>query len=229
MAKDRVLVTGANRGIGLAIAERFAREGHATLLGSRDRAAGEAQAARLRAAGFDVAALALDVADPASIVAAAADAAKHGPVAILVNNAGVLHEGNLIEMDEALVAESLAVHVTGPLALARALAPGMRALGRGRIVNMSSGWGAFSQGLGGPGPYGFTKAALNALTVALARDLGPDIKVNAMSPGWVRTRMGGAGAPRTTEQGADTAFWLGTLPDDGPNGGFFQDRKPIAW
>ncbi|MBV1705156.1 MAG: SDR family NAD(P)-dependent oxidoreductase [Hyphomicrobiales bacterium] len=229
MAKDRALVTGANRGIGLAIVERLAREGHPTLLCARDLSAGEAEAVRLRGQGLDVTALALDVARPASIAAAVAAARKIGPVGILVNNAGVLSAGNLLDMPQADIDDALAVHVAGPLALVRALAPDMAARGRGRIVNMSSGWGAFAQGLGGPGPYGFTKAALNALTVALARDLGPKVKVNAMSPGWVRTRMGGAGAPRTTEQGADTAYWLATLPDDGPTGGFFQDRKPIAW
>jgi NAD(P)-dependent dehydrogenase (short-subunit alcohol dehydrogenase family) len=74
-----------------------------------------------------------------------------------------------------------------------------------------------------------TKAALNALTVRLAKELPATVKVNAMSPGWVRTRMGGEGAPRTPDEGADTAVWLATLPDDGPTGGFFHDRKAAEW
>jgi len=105
----------------------------------------------------------------------------------------------------------------------------MSARGYGRIVNVSSGWGSFAEGMGGPGLYGVTKAALNALTVRLAKELPSTVKVNAMCPGWVRTRMGGQSATRSPDEGADTAIWLATLSDDGPTGGFFRDRKPIEW
>jgi NAD(P)-dependent dehydrogenase (short-subunit alcohol dehydrogenase family) len=74
-----------------------------------------------------------------------------------------------------------------------------------------------------------TKAALNALTVRLSKELPSTLKVNAMCPGWVRTRMGGENATRSPEEGADTAIWLATLSDDGPTGGFFRDRKLIDW
>jgi len=65
--------------------------------------------------------------------------------------------------------------------------------------------------------------------VRLARELPSSVKVNAMCPGWVRTRMGGEAAPRTPDAGADTAVWLATLPDEGPTGGFFRDRQPIEY
>lgn len=228
--KRTVLVTGANRGIGLAIARQLAELGHAVLLGSRDLGAGGAAAAPLRRLGLDVAAIHLDLTIAATMDAAINDIHKSGgKIDALVNNAGVLHERPLLELTDAEIAESIAVHLTSPLRLIRSLVPDMVARGYGRIVNVSSGWGSFAEGMDGPGDYGVTKAALNALTVRLAKELPPAVKVNAMCPGWVRTRMGGESATRTPEEGADTAVWLATLPDDGPTGGFFRDRQPIGW
>ncbi len=224
------LVTGANRGIGLAIARKLAELRYSVLLGSRDADAGETAAGPLRHLGLDVVAVHLDLTVPKTIDAAVHDIHQSGrTVEVLVNNAGVLHERPLLELTDAEIAESLAVHVTSPIRLARLLVPDMVAGGYGRIVNVSSGWGSFAEGMGGPGDYGVTKAAMNALTVRLAKELPPVVKVNAMCPGWVRTRMGGQGATQTPEEGADTAIWLATLPKDGPTGGFFRDRKPIDW
>ena len=225
-----VLVTGANRGIGLAIARELAELGHSVLLSSRDAKAGEDAARSLRRLGLAVAPLHVDLTVAATIDAAINDIHKSGrSVDVLVNNAGVLHEKPLLELTDAEIADSIAVHLTGPLRLIRALVPTMVARGYGRIVNVSSDWGSFAAGLGGPGLYGVTKAALNALTVRLAKELPSAVKVNAMCPGWVRTRMGGQSATRTPDEGADTAVWLATLPDDGPTGGFFRDRQPIEW
>ena len=228
--KRTALVTGANRGIGLAIARRLAELGNSVLLGSRDLKAGEDAADSLRRGGLEIAPVHLDLTDPGSIDAAINGYDNSGLRAdVLVNNAGVLHDKALLELTDAEIEESVAVHLTGPLRLVRALAPNMAAKGYGRIVNVSSDWGSFAAGLGGPELYGVTKAALNALTVRLAQELPPTIKVNAMCPGWVRTRMGGQSATRSPEEAADTAVWLATLPDDGPTGGFFRDRHPIAW
>lgn len=226
-SKHTVLVTGANRGIGLAIVERFAADGFSVLLSGRDGASVAAEARRLQERGHDVTPLELDVADRESISRAIKATAT--PVDVLVNNAGVLPDGDLMSLSDADIDLSFAVNVLGPLTLARLLAPGMASRGYGRIVNVSSDWGAFDAGMGGPGVYGVTKAALNALTVRLAKDLPDSIKTNAMDPGWVRTRMGGQSATRSPQVAADTAFWLGTLPEDGPNGGFFFDRKSVDW
>ena len=228
--KRTVLVTGANRGIGLAIARQMAMLGNFVFVGSRDRNAGENAAESLRRDNLEVGPIDLDLSD-ASTIDAAIDRINQSrrQVDVLVNNAGVLHETALLELTDAEIAESIAVHLTGPLRLITAFVPNMIAHGYGRIVNLSSGWGSFAEGMGGPGAYGVTKAALNAITVRLAKELPPAIKVNAMCPGWVRTRMGGQGATRTPEEGADTAVWLATLPDDGPTGGFFRDRKLIEW
>ena len=225
-----VLITGANRGIGLAIARQLAELGNSVLLGSRDLKAGEDAAKSLRRPGLDVEPVHIDLTAAATIDAAISAIEKSGRhVDALVNNAGVLHERPLLHLTDAEINESIAVHLAGPLHLIRALAPKMVERGYGRIVNLSSGWGSFAEGMGGPGMYGVTKAALNALTVRLANELPSAVKVNAMCPGWVRTRMGGQGATRSPDEGADTAVWLATLPDDGPTGRFFRDRKPIEW
>ena len=216
----RALVTGGNRGIGRAIAEGLTARGLEVVIGARDAAAGAEAAEALGARS-----VALDLLRPEGFADALAEA---GEIDVLVNNAGVLHDVSLLAEDSDM-GEAMQVMVHAPWDLIRRVAPGMGARGYGRIVNVSSGWGSFAEGLGGPGAYGVAKAALNALTKALPRDLPAGVKVNAMCPGWVRTRMGGPGARKSPEQGADTAIWLATLPEDGPTGGFFRDRRPIAW
>jgi len=216
----RALVTGANRGTGLAIASGLKAKGLDVMIGSRDLKAGQAAAADIGATAVQ-----LDVASPASIEAAVDEA---GPIDVLVNNAGILGSGNLLDNPKDFEV-LMATMVHGPYLLTHHLKPHMVSQGYGRIVNVSSGWGAFSDGVNGPASYGVAKAALNALTVATARTLPKTIKVNAMCPGWVRTRMGGGAASRPPEQGADTAIWLATLPEDGPTGLFFRDRQRIDW
>ena len=102
--------------------------------------------------------------------------------------------------------------------------------GYGRIVNVSSGMGALEDMGGGSPGYRVSKTALNALTRILSSELrGSGILVNSICPGWVATDMGSSGAPRPVEDGADTLVWAATLPNNGPTGGFFRDRRPIAW
>ncbi|MCO6381432.1 MAG: SDR family NAD(P)-dependent oxidoreductase [Vannielia sp.] len=215
----RALVTGGNRGIGYAIAEGLIARGHEVVIGCRDEAAGERAADALGADLF-----VMDLTQPDDMLSLL----DGEPFDILVNNAGVLPQGSLFENPEGLF-ESLAVMVEAPFLLMRALVPGMALRGWGRIVNVSSGWGSFAQGMEGPNGYGVAKAALNALTCVLPRDLPDCVKVNAMCPGWVSTRMGGPEAPTTPEQAAETAIWLATLSEDGPTGGFFRRKLPIDW
>ena len=220
------LVTGANRGIGLAIAHGLAARGGIRVLVAARRLAD----ARVAAEAIGGEPVELDLADPVVAETAATQIeATHGAVDILVNNAAVLVSGDGQQVTTEDLVRSLAVNTVAPFALIRALGPGMRARGWGRIVNLSSGWGAFAEGMAGPVAYATSKAALNALTCASAQSLGPTVKVNAVCPGWVQTRMGGSAAPRSPEQGAETPIWLATLPDNGPTGGFYRDRQQIGW
>ena len=229
------VVTGTNRGIGFEIARQLARQpGIRVVLTARDEAKGSLAAKKLRDDGLEVDSLPLDVTSEDSVKRLAAGLEKkYGHCDVLVNNAGVMLDprGSRV-LDSRLETwrETLDTNLIGPLLLIQTLAPIMTRNRYGRVVNMSSGQGQLSDmGVGTPA-YRVSKTALNALTRTLAAELkGSGVLVNAMCPGWVKTDMGGAGAPRTVEQGADTAVWLATLPDDGPSGGFFRDRKPIPW
>jgi NAD(P)-dependent dehydrogenase (short-subunit alcohol dehydrogenase family) len=229
------VVTGANRGIGLEISRQLAKRGDIhVVLTARDEKKGRAAAEKLREDGLDVDSHKLDVTSEKDIKALASWLADtHKRCDVLINNAGILADprgSRFLDSKVQTYRETLETNVLGPLMLAQALAPLMKKNRYGRIVNVSSGMGQLSDMGSGSPAYRISKAALNALTGIIAADLGGSgILVNSMSPGWVRTAMGGSGAPRTVEQGADTAVWLATLPDDGPTGGFFQDRKPIAW
>jgi NAD(P)-dependent dehydrogenase (short-subunit alcohol dehydrogenase family) len=175
----------------------------------------------------------LDVVETASIEACAERlAADDVTVDVLVNNAGVYPEGDALSTSIDQLDQAWTVNTRGPWLMVKAFVPGMVEQGYGRVVNVSSGSGSFGEGLDtNHAAYSASKAALNALTMTLDDALPeePNVKVNSMGPGWVHTRMGGEAAPRTPEEGADTALWLATLPEDGPSGGFFRDREQIPW
>ncbi len=231
-AAPLALVTGANRGIGLAIVGGLLERGFTVLLGGRDAERARLAAEPLRAAGLPVAPVQLDVTDQASVDAAfRLIEAEHGRLDVLVNNAGAFYDDERpSDADLGVVRAALETNLIGPWRLCIAALPLMRRHGYGRIVNVSSSSGAFSEpGFEAPA-YSVSKAALNMLTLRLAAELaGSGILVNACCPGWVRTEMGGPNAPLSPEQGADTAIWLATLPADGPTGGFFRERRRIPW
>lgn len=202
------------------------------VLTARDARLGAEAAERLRGEGHDVTFARLDVADAASVRECAAGLAGAGTrVDVLVNNAGVLSDddGGVLDTDESLLEENIQVHFLGALRTCKAFVPGMVRGGYGRVVNVVSGWGSWSGGVPGPAGYALGKAAARALTRKLASEVRGDVKVNAMDPGWVATRMGGSGASRTPRQAADTLVWLATLPTDGPTDGLYYDRRKVAW
>jgi NAD(P)-dependent dehydrogenase (short-subunit alcohol dehydrogenase family) len=227
------LVTGGNRGIGLAICEGLVDRGLRVVMGSRDEERGEDAAAPIRSQGGTVRVEPIDVAEPESIQACADRlAADDIAVDVLVNNAGIYPENDVLDATIDQLDRAWTVNARGPWLLVKAVVPGMIERGYGRVVNMSSGSGSFGEGLDpGHAPYAASKSALNALTMTLDTALPDtaDVKANSMCPGWVHTRMGGEAAPRTPEEGADTALWLATLPPGGPSGGFFRDRERIPW
>ena len=235
MTAQRVaFVTGANRGIGLEISRQLVAKGLAVVLGSRDEGKGRAAAASLGAAGAS--SVVLDVTDRASVAdAVGAVIARHGRIDVLVNNAGVLLDrtppvASVLELTPGRLAASLTVNLMGPLNIIQSVVPHMLKAGYGRIVNLSTRMASLHE-MGASVPaYRISKTALNALTRVTAAELGSGpVKINAMHPGWIRTDMGGPTAPGTVAEAADTAVWLATLPDDGPSGGFFFERQPMAW
>ena len=207
------LVTGANRGLGAAVADTLEARGLRVLRAARD-GSGDIE---------------LDVTDEAGVRAAAAAA---GPVDVLVNNAALLlDEGTSpLTVPAVDVERAFAANAVGPWRVCQAFVPGMRERGWGRVVNVSSGAGSFAHGLWTGAPaYAASKAALNALTVMLADELrGTGVLVNAVSPGLVSTRMAPY-ASTSPAQAAGPVADLATLPDDGPTGGFFSDGAPRAF
>ena len=224
------LVSGGNRGIGREIVRQLAERGITTILGSRDEEKGRAAAEGMEG---DVRVRQLDVTDEKGIAQLARDVEeKFGRLDILVNNAGIsIDRGQRgVDADLDVVRETLEMNLFGAWRLCEAFVPLMQRNRYGRIVNVSSGMGALNDMGGGSPAYRVSKTSLNALTRILASELrGTGILVNSVCPGWVQTDMGGSGASRAIEEGADTPVWAATLPNNGPTGSFFRDRRQIPW
>jgi NAD(P)-dependent dehydrogenase (short-subunit alcohol dehydrogenase family) len=232
MAKT-ILVTGANRGIGLEICRQLAELGHTVLLTARDKAKGEVAARSLEG---DVYAFELDVTKDESVNSCAGNvSAQFDRLDVLINNAAIykLPGTRAAPLRSATAEEVMTIMNTnffGPLRMNAAFLPLLRKSPEGRVINISSGMGAWDDlRWGGHAGYRMSKVGLNALTVQLAAELGDTpIKVNAMCPGWVRTDMGGAGASRSVKKGAETAVWLATA-EKIPTGKFWRDQREIEW
>jgi NAD(P)-dependent dehydrogenase (short-subunit alcohol dehydrogenase family) len=222
------LVTGGNRGIGLEVCRQLGQLGAYVMLAARDPRAGELAATGLREDGLDVELVELNVADADSVRRLAA----HGDIEpdVVINNAGIYPRGADARRQPGLVELAWQTNFLGAVRVARAFIPAMVERGWGRIVNVSTGLAQRAHEDGSGGIYRATKIALNATSRAMAEELdGTGVLVNAISPGWCRTDMGGEGAPRSADQGAASIVWGVTLPDDGPTGGYFADGEPLEW
>ncbi|KQT83854.1 SDR family oxidoreductase [Aurantimonas sp. Leaf443] len=237
--KTIALVSGANRGIGYAIAEGLARRGMTVLLGCRDLAKGEAAARALRDKGLDLRPVQLDTTDEASVASLAATIGKDdGRLDVLINNAGIgLDFVETLSVTERLV-RTLDVNVAGTVRLTEAMRPLLQRSARGRIVNISSELASFAL-RSDPNwqfatfelpTYAASKAAVNALTVSYARSLARfGIKVNAVCPGYTATESTNFASTRMPDEAAVIAVAMATLGEDGPTGSFANDAGELPW
>lgn len=247
MEKRVAVVTGSHKGLGLEIARKLAKvEDIQVIISSRGESEGLEAQNKLAQEGLEVDYHQLDVTAESSVTEFVNFVRqKYSRADILVNNAGVNpakqpEEGSILTVETDTILSTFAVNTVGTLRICQALIPMMKERNYGRIVNVSTEMASMSQLVSDAYPispsYRLSKIGLNGLTCLLAKDLkGTNILVNSYSPGWMKTDMGGAGAPFTPEEGAETALYLATLPDDGSQGGFFAEMRkfggpiPLPW
>ena len=226
------LVTGANKGIGYEVARQLTGKGFHVFIGARNQEAGRKAADKIGKKGGKATFLEFDVADNASVTAAAREFAKAADhLDVLVNNAGIIVDGDtaILEIGDELLRKTLETNTLGALRVTRAFVPLLRKSKAPRVINVSSGGGQLTDGADGWSPaYCISKTALNGVTSQLATAL-PKFAVNSVCPGWVRTDMGGQGASRSVEEGADTIVWLAADAPQDLTGKFLRDRKEIPW
>ncbi len=225
LTDDVALVTGATRGIGAEIAAELVELGATVYAGARDPDDVSAP---------DQHAVRLDVTDDDEIRAAIDRIERErGSLDVLVNNAGVFpRSGPLHEMDTDDFDRTVAVNLRGPTVVTKHALPLLLEEAGSRVVTLSSGLGRFTEGqMGGRYPaYRLSKVGVGGLTAYLDGEYGDrGLIANAVSPGWVRTDMGGEGAPRSPSKGAETPAWLCRFAPGSPSGRLWKDRERIPW
>lgn len=239
--KKIAFITGGNRGIGFETAKQLGKAGIHPVIGARSESAGREAVAHLSNEGVEAEWLQFDVTHTQDHQKAYDYfASKAGRLDILVNNAGVLLDNDYTaaNVPETILRETFEANFFAPVLLTQTLLPLLQKSPAGRIVNLSSILGSLTLHRQPDSPifgaqtaaYDASKTAINAFTVHLAKVLeGSRVKVNSGHPGWVQTSMGGSAAPMSIVDGAKTSVQLATLPDDGPNGGFFHLGEPLPW
>jgi len=229
---NTVLITGANKGIGYKVARQLAGKGFQVFVGARNRDAGQKAVAKIAEEGGKATFLEIDVADNTSVTGAAREFAKAADhLDVLINNAGIIVDGDnaILEISDELLRKTFETNTLGALRVTRAFVPLLRKSKAPRVINVSSGGGQLTGGADGWSPaYCISKTALNGVTSQLAAAL-PKFAVNSVCPGWVRTDMGGQGATRSVEEGADTIVWLAADAPEKLTEKFLRDRKEIPW
>ena len=220
-------VTGASRGIGYELCRQLSMEGARVIVGVRRGV--EQTVAALAADRVEALGIIIDTSNRESIQAAIRN--LPAPVDVLINNAAILDRDSILSLSDEEMEQTVRTNLIGPMLLAKNLSGPMREKKWGRIVNVTSGMGAISRGLGSDSvAYRVTKLALNGFTICLAESLrGTGVLVNSVDPGWVRTEMGGSMAQRTPEEGARSILHAVLLPDNGPTGVFFRNGRKADW
>ena len=237
-ATTNVLITGANKGLGRETARQLAAQGWTVLLGARDADLGRAAAAELADAGGDVRFVQIDVTSDESVAAAVAQVSREvGHLDVLVNNAGIIGSHTpVLETGPADFLACFGVNLLGPVRVTRAFIPLLSTSALPRVVMVSSGLGSLAV-TADPDRIEFTinslvypssKSALNMVTTQYAKAL-PGWKVNAVDPGYTATDLNGHSGHKTVPEGAAVIVQLATVGPDGPTGGFFDDKGPVAW
>jgi NAD(P)-dependent dehydrogenase (short-subunit alcohol dehydrogenase family) len=219
------LITGAYRGLGYEVARQLSERGWTVIVTARRNDRGSAAAAKLKNASF----LELDITDDSSVARAAKEVSM---LDVLVNNAGIIVQGDqdVLTIRPEVVARTIATNALGALRVSQAFVPHLLKSPGGRIVNVSSGAGQLSDmGTWSPA-YAISKTTLNAITCQLAAALkDKGITVNSVCPGWCRTEMGGANAPRSVEEGAAGIVWLVADAPQKRTGLFWRDKEVLPW
>ena len=227
----RALVTGGNKGIGFAICQGLLAAGFDVILAARSLVKAKTAIEQLQSS--NICAVELDVSDDDSIDAAAKNLAQEiDSLDVLINNAGIYPDQsvNILTVSRELLNQTMNVNAFGAVRVTQAFLPLLMKSVAARVINTSSGYGQLS-GLSADAPtYCLSKLALNGVTIMLAKALQTKgIVVNALDPGWVKTDMGSGAAPRTPEEGADTAIWLATEAPSNLTGKLFHDRHEVSY
>ncbi|ABA22414.1 Short-chain dehydrogenase/reductase SDR [Trichormus variabilis ATCC 29413] len=237
--KRIAVITGSNRGLGYAISRKLAQIGLHVILTSRNEADGLAAKQQLSAEGLDADYCVLDVTNDVSVQRFTKWLREtYSKVDILVNNAGINpttkpEESSLLTVQLETMRVTWETNVLAVVRITQALIPLMQVENYGRIVNISTEMASLSSISDDYYPlapsYRLSKVGVNGITAILAKELqGTNILVNAYSPGWMKTDMGGDNAPFTAEEGAETAVYLATLPDGGVQGQFFAEMRKFG-
>jgi NAD(P)-dependent dehydrogenase (short-subunit alcohol dehydrogenase family) len=229
MTTKRALITGGNRGIGFAIAQGLLAQDYEVIITARSLDAATKAAITLGAKAIP---LELDVSDDRSIEQAIEHLKqKIDCLDILINNAGIYPDKQVdgLTISRELLNTAMQTNTFGPILMVQACLPLLEKSTDARVINVSSGMGEIDSLTTTATSYSLSKLALNGATIMLAQSLqSKNIAINAMCPGWVKTDMGGTTAPRSPEQGADTAIWLATEADRRETGKFWRDRVVVT-
>ena len=222
------IITGGNRGIGFEIARQLYAKDFKLVITSRNVINALEASNEI---GEGIFPLELDLTSADNISEFSDVIIDSFPyVDVLINNAGIMGKEPILDFNMDEIKVVMETNCFGALELTKALFPMLNESDDARVINISSGMGDLhSMQQGGYAAYKLSKWAMNGMTMLLAAELeGTNISVNAMCPGWVKSDMGGANAPREVSQGADTAVWLATT-NEKHNGKFFRDREEISW